>query len=434
MNPREILEKRDSILKEADAIVAQAEKEGRNISEEERSKIDEALRQADAMKGDAERVERLAGVRSKSDQVSREIGMSDADVKQYSFLRAIDAAAEAARGNPDAWKRAGLELEASRTLAAKLGREPRGFFVPVDVTGKRDLNPDTGSAGGYLKATDLLGASFVDLLRNKMVLQSAGATILGGLVGDVAIAKQSAGATAYWVATSGSPTESQQTIGQILLQPKTVGAYTDISRKLMKQSSIDAESFVRNDLTKVLAVAIDLAGLHGTGADNQPTGIAATSGIGSVAGGTDGLAPAWSHIVKLETEVAQDNADIGSLAYITNAKVRGKLKVTPKTATYGDIMVWGEGPTPLNGYKALVTNQVSSTLTKGSSTGVGVCSAIFFGNWADLLIGMWGGLDVLVDPYTGSASGTVRVTAFQDVDIAVRHPESFAAMLDALTA
>jgi hypothetical protein len=137
--------------------------------------------------------------------------------------------------------------------------------------------------------------------------------------------------------------------------------------------------------------------------------------------------------VSLETEVAQDNADVGRLAYMTNAKVRGKLKATMRTATYGDIPIWNDmaGNTPLNGYACWVTNQVRSDLTKGSSD---VCSALFFGNWADLLIGMWGGLDVLVDPYTNSTSGTVRVVAMQDVDVQVRHAESFAAMLDALTA
>jgi HK97 family phage major capsid protein len=257
--------------------------------------------------------------------------------------------------------------------------------------------------------------------------------VLAGLVGDVAIPKQTGGATAYWVGESGSPTEGAQTVGQVALSPKTVGAFTDISRKLLKQSSIDVEAFVRNDLTSVLALAIDYAALHGPGSGNAPTGIAATSGIGDVAGGTNGLAPAWSHIISLETEVAQDNADVGRLAYMSNAKVRGKLKATPRTATYGDIMVWepNAGNTPVNGYPFYVTNQVSSTLTKGSSSGV--CSAIFFGNWADLVMGMWGGLDILVDPYTGGTAGTVRVIALQDVDIAVRHAQSFAAMLDALT-
>jgi HK97 family phage major capsid protein len=295
----------------------------------------------------------------------------------------------------------------------------------------RDLVVGTPTAGGNLVATDLMSQSFIELLRNKMIVRAAGATVLAGLVGDVAIPRQTGGATAYWVAESGAPTESQQTVDQVALTPKTVGAFTDISRKLLKQSSIDVEMFVRNDLATVLALAIDLAALHGSGASNQPTGIASTSGIGSVVGGTNGLAPAWSHIVDLESEVAIDNADVGALAYITNPKVRGVLKQTEKASGTAQF-VWERGSQPLNGYPAFVTNQVASNLDKGTS--VGVCSAIFYGNWADLLIGMWGGLDVLVDPYTGGTAGTVRVIELQDVDIAVRHAQSFAAMLDALTA
>ena len=173
------------------------------------------------------------------------------------------------------------------------------------------------------------------------------------------------------------------------LTPRTVGAFTDLSRKLILQSSIDIEGFVRRDLATVLAIAIDLAALHGTGASNQPTGIAATAGIGSVAGGTNGLTPTFAHIISLETEVATpNNADIGTLAYVTNAKVRGKLKGTEKASTTG-MYVWQEGATPLNGYNALVSNQVSSALTKGSSSGLFRRSSS--GNWADLLIGMWGG-------------------------------------------
>jgi HK97 family phage major capsid protein len=178
-----------------------------------------------------------------------------------------------------------------------------------------------------------------------------------------------------------------------------------------------------------LAIEIDRAAIHGSGSSNQPTGILATSGIGSVAGGTNGAAPTYAHIVGLETQVAQDNADDGALNYLTNSKVRGKLLQTEKASSTAQF-VWGDNNT-MRGYNAAVSNQVSSTLTKGSSS---VASAIIFGNFNDLLIGMWGGLDIALDNSTGSASGTVRVVALQDVDIAVRHAQSFAAMLDALTA
>ena len=117
------------------------------------------------------------------------------------------------------------------------------------------------------------------------------------------------------------------------------------------------------------------------------------------------------------------------MGYLTNAKVRGKLKTTSKVSGQNGF-IWEDGM--LNGYKASVSNQVPSNLTKGTSSGV--CSAIIFGNWSDLIIGQWGTLDLMVDPYSGSTSGTVRVVALQDVDIAVRNAVSFSAMLDALTA
>ena len=360
---------------------------------------------------------------------SPEIGLTKKEADSFSFLKAINAMANP--GERSAQEAAGFEIEVSQAFADRVKRTSRGLFVPPDVL-KRDLSVGVDADGGYLVGTDIRPQNFIEALRNKVILEAAGATVISDLIGDIAIPKQSGGATAYWVAESGAPTESKQTIGQLALSPKTVAAFTDMSRKLIIQSSIDVEAFVRNDLARVLAIALDTAGLHGTGSSNQPTGVAGTSGIGSVVGDTNGAAPDEPDIIDLETAVAQDNADVGALSYITNAKVRGKLKKTLITATYGDLKVWDRNSnTPLNGYPAHVTNSVSSALTKGTSD---VCSAIFFGNWADLIIALWSGLDLLVDPYTGSSSGTVRVTAFQDADIGVRHAESFAAMLDALTA
>jgi HK97 family phage major capsid protein len=187
---------------------------------------------------------------------------------------------------------------------------------------------------------------------------------------------------------------------------------------------------VQSDIATVLGLAIQQAAINGSGASNQPSGLLTLVTPG-VIGGTNGLAPTWAHQVALETAVAVANADVSNMAYLTNAKVRGKLKSTEKaTGTTGNF-IWSEGTTPINGYQAAITNAVPSNLTNGTSSGV--CSAIIFGNFSDLLIGMWGGLDLMVDPYTGSTAGTVRVVALQDVDVAVRNVESFATMVDALT-
>jgi len=188
---------------------------------------------------------------------------------------------------------------------------------------------------------------------------------------------------------------------------------------------------VQSDLAAVLGLAIQQAAINGTGASNQPTGLL-TAITSSVIGGANGLAPTWQNMIDLETGVAAANADIGAMAYLTNAKMRGKLKSTQKFTGTNGMPVWDAGNTPINGYRCGVTNAVPSNLTKGTSNGV--CSAAIFGNFSDLIIGMWGTLDLLVDPYTGSTAGTVRVVTLQDVDVAIRNVESFTTMVDALTA
>jgi HK97 family phage major capsid protein len=359
-----------------------------------------------------------------------ELGMTQKEVKKYSFVKAIHALA-----NPmdaQAQKNAGYELELSSTAREKgFGNPKANFVVPYDVLKgqKRDLVVGTNTAGGHTVQTDLLADSFIDLLRNKLILSELGTTLLMGLQGNVAIPKLTGSATAYWVAEGSDVTASQQTFGQVALTPKTIGAITGYSRRMLLQSSLDIETFVMNDLAQRVANGIEANVFSTTAGDSTtPEGLLHKS-IGSVAGGTNGSAVAWSHIVGLESAVAIANADVGNLAYVTNPSQRGKMKQASKVSGQNGF-IWADGDTPVNGYKAAVTNNVPSTLTKGTATSI--CSAVIFGNWADLLIGMWGGLSLMVDPYTDSASGNVRIVVMQDVDIAVRNNGSFAMMLDAL--
>jgi HK97 family phage major capsid protein len=356
-----------------------------------------------------------------------DIGLDKKELKNYSVMRAINAMANP--GDRAAQEAAAFERSCSEAVGKVMGKTARGFFMPSDVQ-KRDLTAGTNNAGGFTVATDMRASDFITTLRNAMVIDGLGARMLTGLVGNVAIPKQSGAGTAYWVAENAAPTESQQVLAQVTMTPKTVGAYTDISRRLLIQSSIDVESMVQTDLATVLGLAIQQAAISGSGASNQPTGIT-TAITASVIGGTNGLAPTWQNMIDLETAIAAANADVGSMAYLTNAKVRGKLKSTQKFASTNGMPVWDAGDMPINGYRVGVTNAVPSNLVKGTSGAT--CSAILFGNFADLVIGMWGSLDLLVDPYTGSSAGTIRVVTLQDCDIAIRNVESFATMVDALT-
>lgn len=336
-----------------------------------------------------------------------DVGLSDKEVRQFSVLRALNALANPSDKN--AWEAAAFEREVSEAGAKAAGKSARGIFVPAEILrAKRDLTVGTSTAGGNLVATDLMADSFIELLRNKSVVQRAGATVMNGLVGNVAFPKQTGAATAYWVAESGAPTESQQTVGQVAMSPKTVGAYTDFSRRLILQSSLDVENMVRRDLAAVIALAIDTAALYGTGSSNQPTGLKLQSGINTkdFAAAT----PTFAEIVAMESEVAADNADVGTMRYLVNAAMRGGLKSAEKFSSTGQT-IWEPGNT-VNGYGTEVSNQVAS-------------GDVFFGNFADLILGFWSGLDLTVDPYAGATSGTVRVIAMQDVDIAVRNAVSF---------
>lgn len=388
-----------------------------------------------------------------------EIGLSKKERQQFRFTNLI--AATIWPEDAAVRKMAAFEIDASRAAADKrldVRTERQGAFcVPVDVltgpldmrmadaematsmlmqrmrasgtVGQRDLVVGTASAGGNLVATELLGSSFIDLLVNRLSVMSMGATMLTGLQGNIAIPRATGGSTGYWLGENSAATESQQSFDQVALSPKTAGAMVDYGRRLLMQSSIAVEAFVRMDIARTLSLMIDAGALTGTGASNQPRGLLNTVGIGSVVGGTNGAAPTWDNIVDLESAVATANADGGSLGYLTNSKVRGKLKRTQQFTGTNGAPVWQGNE--LNGTRAIVSNQVPSNLTKGTSAGI--CSAIAYGNWSDMLIALWGGLDIMVDPYTGSSAGTRRIVALQDVDVSVRYPQSFAVMLDALT-
>lgn len=366
----------------------------------------------------------MANMQTKPTVTAGEIGMTDKEQREFSLLRAMSAAATGK------WDKAGLEREVSEELEKRHGRAAAGFFVPTDLIA-RAYSKGNAANGGNVIETDFREDLFIELLRNRLAVAQLGATVLDGLVGDITIPKHLTGNTVQWVDENGSATESNATFGQMSLKPKTVTANTELSRKFILQSSLSAEQFARSELLKAMMLGIDLAAINGKGTGNEPTGILNTAGIGAVEIGANGGAPEWKHIVALESAIAAANADIGDLAYITNARVRGLLKTKLKADGVSGY-IWQDGATPLNGYRCAVSNQIPSNLTKG--TAANKCSPLIFGNWSDLMIAHWGVLDVIVDPYTKSTAGAVRITTLQDVDIAVRHVESFAAIKDIVAA
>lgn len=348
-------------------------------------------------------------------------GYRSSDLNKYSLIRAVNAVVT---GD---WSNAGLEREVGQEEARITGRSARGLFVPVSALSTRVMNTGAIATGGALVPTQHIG--FIDMLRPYARVLELGATVLSGLVGSVELPKQNASASAEWLAEDGALAGSDLGFDSIVLNPKTVGSMTSWSRRMLLQSVPDIEMIARRDLATVIGLAVDRAALHGPGNGNQPTGVYAAAGVSAVAMGG---VPAYGKIVDMVGAVAALDALSGNLGWITTPGLAAKLSQTLIAAAADADMIWdgaiSEGT--LAGYPAFATNQVQSTLGVGADE-----HGMIFGNWAELVIGQWGGaIDLLVDPYTYADRGRVRLTAFTDMDIAVRHGESFCKATGATTA
>jgi HK97 family phage major capsid protein len=339
-------------------------------------------------------------------KVTPDIGLNAKEVKNYSVLRAIKAMAD------KNWTTAGFERECHDAILKRAGlNEPanNGFYVPYEVQ-KRDLTAGTGNQGGFIVATDNLASNFIDLLRNRSVIAQMGATMLTGLQGNVTIPRQTAAGTASWLANeAAAATESQLVLGQLAMSPKNVIAYSEISRQLMLQNSPAADALVMSDLSKVVALAIDSAGLSGTGTGGQPTGITATAGIGSVTG----TSLAYAGIVEFQTDVANSNALASNCGYVTTPSVAALLKARQRFAST-DTPIWqgnildGE----IEGFKAMSSLQMAA-------------ASMLFGDFSQVIIGEWGMLEIAINPYASFTAAITGIRAIQTCDVGVRIPGAF---------
>lgn len=351
---------------------------------------------------------------------STELGLTNREIQNFSFIRAIKSCVE------KDWRNAPFELECSKEVAKKLNKILDGnrFLVPYEVLERaidiqtlsrmrpnsrfvqRDISVAYGG-GAYL--VDVTNIGFIEMLRNRSVLFRMGARRLSGLQGNVTIPKQSAAGTAYWLSSETTTvTESNPTILQVVMTPKTVGAYTEISRQLMLQSSPGAEGIVTDDLAQIVAIAADLAGLSGTGLSGQPLGIVNTPLIGTVTG----TSIAYAGILEFQSDVAGNNVVPIRGGYVTYPAGAVILMTEMKAAnTFSPCWEGNVWDGNMCGFPAMSTNQLSAGL--------------IFGDWSEIVIGEWGVLEVEVNPYASFTAGIIGIRALYSMDVATRRPIAF---------
>ena len=425
--------KRTELSEEYNKIVDKVTEEKRDISDDEQKRLDEIIADKRSMESfdkifiQKEENMRSEAKRNLSKQSPQE--KETAEIRKFSFLKVIQAGIE--KRDLDGLE-AEMAQEAKREFGyANIGKSLEGVGVPSIVFRSMTATGQTtaaGDQGGNWIPTEKSGLMMA--LRPRLVMSQLGARFISGLQGNVDFPKGAA-VTGGWKGEIVAADDGTPNTSVVSMNPNRLPVILKYSKQLMLQSSPDVERFLLDDLMRYIAQAVDQGAINGRGTatHHEPLGILSTANIGSTAIGDNGGAPTWAHIVDLESKVAAEDADIGSLAYLTNSKVRGKLKTTLKATGYPGF-VWENGTAPLNGYSAGVTNMVPSNLTKAGGSSL---SAIIFGNFNDLVIGNWGGMDIVIDPYTAKATGQVEIGANTYWDAKVLRAESFAACVDATT-
>jgi len=331
------------------------------------------------------------------------------------------------------WRKAGFEREMHDEIAKRTGKEAEGIYLPDFAFRAGQMTTAATGASGSENVTDNFvptvhrGDLFIEALRARQVMSNLGVTYMSGLTNRVKMPKFSAGANAAFVEELGDVSDQSQTDAGVTLQPRTLGAFVEVSRLLMLESIPAIEQVVQSDLLASIADRIEYYAINGSGSSGQPTGIL-NAGVGNVdiSAGTDVDALTWADIVALVKTVEENNGIVnqGSLGWLSSPAVKAKLASTARVSGTDSVFLLNDPWNSIYGARAEFTSNVPTNLNPGD--GGNDASALIYGDWSQLMVGLFGAPSLLVDPYSNSKSGTVRMSIFQEVDVAVRNTQSFA--------
>nr|WP_298689660.1 phage major capsid protein [uncultured Dongia sp.] len=388
----------------------------------------------DALKAEADSVEKLIERAAVLDDLERRaggpqvVGSGDA---RFDDLCGRVSLTRALASTFDNKIDAGVEHEVSTELQRRTGRQAQGILVPHSVFLERRAGQVAANNvdGGYLVPDSYRPDLIIDKLRAASILAQLGVTVLTGLMGRVVIPKITGSTGVEWIGENEEANTTKMQFGQMAVSPKTVSGQAVMSRSLLMNSNPSIESLVRSDIAKIVAEAVDTAAISGTGV-KDPKGLLnySTLPLLTRTGADNGKAVTADELIDMTAELDIANSLTGNLKWLTNPKVvREIMKLVDGEERY---IFLSQLPASLLSYAVGRSTNVPSNLTKASGSDL---SALIFGDWSSMITGYWGGLDVLANPYSEAAKGQVLIHVFQDVDVGVRHIESFTALKDVIT-
>jgi HK97 family phage major capsid protein len=440
---KHLKEERAKIQEQLDAIFTLCETEKRARNEAEKKSYDDLKAKVKAFDEEIEAVEeheaRKRKIAANTSPVTFDtpgkdpVGKDESkNLRKLSITRALSKVRE---GNFDGVEKE-VNQEGKKELRSIGKGGDMGFSIPsfligwgqrdIDRFEKRDI--DITTEGTDIMQTDF--GALIPVLRAQPIVDRLGAQFLTGLTGDFQLPRQSAAATMAWAAETGASTETTPTFDNVKLSPKRCSGFIDISRQSIFQANFSIENWVRNEIQTAIAQELDRVAIEGSGTLNQPTGVINTSGVGAVSHGTNGGAPTWPLVLEYQTDIEVANAPLASLAYLSTFQNKAKMMSTPKQSTGVEGNFIQNLPNELAGYPFFASNQVPADGTKGTGTAL---SAMVFGNWAELMVGQFGAVTLMSDPYSQMINSLIRFYIEVFADIKVRHAASFSVATDIVT-
>lgn len=435
-------QERKAKLDEAKRMLDTVKAESRDMSQDEQTRFDALTGEIDALDAKIEAAERqekmvarLARDKAKEDGLDpeqREIS------KEYNILRHLRSGLE--KRPAEGFERE-MEQEAEVEFRQSgVTRSGEGVLIPMKVLQsrsfgtpqKRDMTVLGGSPagveGGYTVATEVQG--YIPALRERALLTRLGVGFMDGLVGNIQMPRENAVFQFAWEGETDETAETSPTFTKVDLKPERLAGFADVSAQLLRQSSVNIQQRIEDQILLGHALALDLAGFAGTGSNDQPTGIINDADIIAFAVGTNGGAITDAGILEME-QLLSDNFGAMGPVFITTTKGRRKLKNTALDAGSG-LFLWDRRENTVEGYNAFATSHLPSNLTKGSGENL---SAAILGtiNAQTATFGMWGGLEIILNPYTKAKSGLVEMIVNSYCDFAVLQPKAFVVCKDFAT-
>jgi len=345
------------------------------------------------------------------------------------------------------WDEAGPELEYIKAVhkkALETGFQPNDPSIL-----HKDLTAGTGTQGGFLLGQEIESGIIPLAIDQRPALNEMGIRKLTNLaVGEYHIHKQTARGTAYWIGELQAPTKSTQTFDRRTLRMKKIAAYCAASNDLLRQGRGSMDAFMKADLAEALGLGMEDGLLTGSGTDYQPKGIIRYDGLTTTSAvGTNGGNPGLRKLAEMVLKIRRANMLKGSLGFLTAPEIVHNLKIQGFTSFSGQTSNTG----PLNGkvvlsqaelenligYRMKDSTRLPTNLTKGSSSD---CTYVIFGDWSQVVMGMWGALEIKVSDVASDGTNNMFVQdgffvhVLQTMDITLRDETGLTLISDARTA